>query len=204
MADIAMPSGLGHHARMSDLPGDEYTGPEFGRDARRRIELDLAAAAADYDLVREAIRQVRGQMSQIVEQLDDVQEEQRRQARLIDGQLARLDQAAGSLLAAGPGQDPGPGFAVTQLASAARLEVKSGRRQFPGVRWDAAWDWMKRLYRRLWSMLSHLLHVKEWSVTGQVGTGPLGLASASLAVTFGPAPARRRPRLLSTSSSATP
>jgi hypothetical protein len=42
-----------------------------------------------------------------------------------------------------------------------------------------------RGWKRLWSLISHLLTVKEWSVSGQAGTGILGFASATIKVTFG-------------------
>jgi hypothetical protein len=166
-----------------------------------RVGYDRAAAAeADYELVREAIAEVRAQMRAITQELDRIQDAQWAQARQVDTQLARLAEITGSVLAAGPGQDPGVGLAATQLASVTRQEVKSGRAQFGGRTmgggggpWDAAWAWMKRLSRRLWSMLSNLLHVTEWSVTGQVGTGPFGLASASISVTFGTPPEGKLP-----------
>jgi hypothetical protein len=40
-------------------------------------------------------------------------------------------------------------------------------------------------WKRLWSLISHLLTIKEWSVSGQAGTGLLGFASATITVTFG-------------------
>jgi hypothetical protein len=41
--------------------------------------------------------------------------------------------------------------------------------------WDPAWgtfqDLRKAIPSRLWSMIGHLVKVKEWSVTGQDGGG---------------------------------
>jgi hypothetical protein len=47
------------------------------------------------------------------------------------------------------------------------------------------WKEIKAISRRLWSMIAHLMKVTQWTVTGQAGTGVLGLASASVSVTFG-------------------
>jgi len=111
-------------------------------DERADHEYDRAAAAeADYVLVRDAIAEVRSQMKAITQELEHIQDAQWLQARLIDGQLTRLEEMTGSVLAAGPGQDPGAGLAATQLASVVRQEVRSGRAQFGGGtlgrgRWD--------------------------------------------------------------------
>lgn len=45
--------------------------------------------------------------------------------------------------------------------------------------------WLKRVSAQLWNLLGHMLTPKEWKVSGSVGTGVLGLAEASIEVTFG-------------------
>ena len=54
-----------------------------------------------------------------------------------------------------------------------------------GPLWDTLWDTLKKVVPRVWSMVWHLVKVKEWTVSGQVGTGLLGLAHAGISITFG-------------------
>ena len=75
--------------------------------------------------------------------------------------------------------------AATATAAMVRDEAKSARRGRSGPIWDAIWQGVKTISRRLWSMIGHLVHVKEWSVQGQVCGSLLGLASASVTITFG-------------------
>jgi hypothetical protein len=41
------------------------------------------------------------------------------------------------------------------------------------------------MFPLLWSIIGHLVTVKEWTVTGQAGGGMLGFPQASVSVTFG-------------------
>jgi len=44
---------------------------------------------------------------------------------------------------------------------------------------------LQRVRTRLWSLISHLAKIKEWSLTGQLGTSSPGLAPEGILVTFG-------------------
>ena len=85
----------------------------------------------------------------------------------------------------GAGQDPGPAFSAVAHATSARSGTKYARKHWPGRLWDTAWDALRRMFPLLWSIIGHLVKVKEWTVGGQVGTGVLGIAQASISVTFG-------------------
>lgn len=89
------------------------------------------------------------------------------------------------MLRKGAGQDPGPGFSAAAHAASARGGTKYARKRWPGRLWDAAWDALRRMFPLLWSIIGHLVKVKEWTVGGQVGTGWFGFAQANISVTFG-------------------
>jgi hypothetical protein len=75
--------------------------------------------------------------------------------------------------------------AVSAYAEAIRADAEMAH-----SRWGAArtrvWEAVKRMLPRLWALISQLLHVKEWTVSGQLKSDPFGFASASVTVTFGP------------------
>jgi len=65
-----------------------------------------------------------------------------------------------------------------------------------GAAYEAARGWVRamraaivRVSGYLWEVVQRLLYLKEWTVTGSVGAGLLGLASAELELTFGRDPA---------------
>lgn len=45
---------------------------------------------------------------------------------------------------------------------------------------------MKRLLAKVWQIISGLLTPKEWKLSGEAGTGVLGLAKVAIEITFGP------------------
>lgn len=95
--------------------------------------------------------------------------------------IALLDQ----MMERGRGQEPGLGFQATARTTVIREETRRARKKWPARAWDTIWDELKIVLNRIWSMISHLLTVKEWTVNGQVGGGVLGLAQAGISVTFG-------------------
>jgi hypothetical protein len=113
-------------------------------------------------------------------------EEQVDLAVQIAPEVHQLKDTANELVARGPDQAPDLAFSATAQMSALRSDVRRARKRFSANRvWKSVWDMLKELPQRLLSLISHLVKVKEWSVTGQVGTGMLGLAQASISVTFG-------------------
>jgi hypothetical protein len=71
--------------------------------------------------------------------------------------------------AVGPTPGPAPGPLSTLRAWAQSL-----------------WAFTKRISRSLWHIISGLLTPKEWTLSGEFGTGPFGLAKAGIEVKFGP------------------
>lgn len=83
------------------------------------------------------------------------------------------------------------GERITQLISSAKQRSqRAGHRQiFQGLQSftsGAIVLQIKRIGVFLWALISKYLRLKEWKVTGSVGTGFLGLADASIELTFGP------------------
>ncbi|MBU0724379.1 MAG: hypothetical protein KJ904_08680 [Alphaproteobacteria bacterium] len=50
--------------------------------------------------------------------------------------------------------------------------------------WLAAW--LGKIGRQIFALLQGLMTPKEWTLSGKVGTGLLGLADVELGITFGP------------------
>jgi hypothetical protein len=46
-------------------------------------------------------------------------------------------------------------------------------------------SWIKRISGQLWQLLSRLMTPKEWKLSGDIGTGPFGLANVGIEITFG-------------------
>ena len=91
------------------------------------------------------------------------------------------------LLSNGTNQGPGLGYAASTQATVIDTETADAAQRWPSSAWEKIKAEVKRVLARLWSMISKLLTVKEWALSGKVGTpGPLlGLAEASVSVTFG-------------------
>ncbi len=153
-------------------PGDSETGPEAAQRLLndRLSELDTRLSEVE--------RELRGQehSAAVAEQLTV--------RRQIDGDVARMKVMVEDLVASGRGQDPSAAVAVSAQASVIRSEASMARRRW-GQLWDAVWAAVKRALPRLWALISQLLTVKEWTVTGQAKSDPFGLLSASVTITFG-------------------
>ena len=101
-------------------------------------------------------------------------------------EVDQLKDVARELVKRGLDQAPDLAFSATAQMTVLRTDVRRARKRFSAnSAWKRIWDLLKGLPQRLLSLISHLVKVKEWSVTGQVGTGMLGLAQASISVTFG-------------------
>jgi hypothetical protein len=72
--------------------------------------------------------------------------------------------------------------AEDQATSASVVSVQVGK---VGTVFTSIKKALSKAWKRLWSLISHLTTVKEWSVSGQVGSGVLGFAQATITVTFG-------------------
>lgn len=101
-----------------------------------------------------------------------------------------------ALVDAGPGQPPDLAFSAYAQFSALESAVDNAptydESRLPFLVKESitkTWAWikaaLKRGWKRLWSLISHLTRVKEWSVGGTASTGVLGMAQAQISVTFG-------------------
>ena len=167
------------------LPDDGEAGAE-GYDR-------MAASTADYQALAAAVQD----FTRIVEQLRrELREEAATRQTVHDQQLGvsaqvlsavqQMQLEIAEMLRKGTNQDPGLGFSATAHAASARSGTKYARKRWQGPLWDAAWDTLRsRIFPLLWNIIARLVRVKEWTVGGQVGTGVLGIAQASISVTFG-------------------
>ena len=89
------------------------------------------------------------------------------------------------LLERGPDQEPSVAFQVVAAAQAAEEESNSALKKWPGRVWDKISAELMVALKRIWSMISKLLTVKEWTLNGQLSAEPFGLAQVGVSVTFG-------------------
>ena len=111
--------------------------------------------------------------------------------RRIRDSAARLVATLEALVAAGTGQQPGLAFsAVAQLCAlesdiAAVVPPADGS-GYGGERLRVTLTaTLQRVRRRLWSLISHLVKIKELSFNGLASPGATGTTPESILVTFG-------------------
>jgi hypothetical protein len=177
--------------RSDDGPSDSQ-GPGSDGDSSYDRE---AAAQRDGDLLIESIDELSNDLDELADRLEEKSESQVVQAPELDEETSKVRQImervqllrviVHGLLAEGVGQSPDLAFTATTQMQATSGEVKRSRKRFGKENWDNIWATVKRASGWLWSLVSHLVKVKEWTVTGQIGLGPIGLAQGSISVTFG-------------------
>jgi hypothetical protein len=189
-ADQSLDSGDDHADQASD------SDPDGSSDAPADGYNPLAAAREDLSILVSALDDVSHQLANLVETLREQSSESIDRQPDLENQLVLAEQIAPTvsqlkgvaeeLVADGLDQTPDLAFTATAQMTALQSEVRYARKRYRANRaWGKIWGALKRIAPRLWSLISHLVKVKEWSVTGQVGTGVLGLAQASIRVTFG-------------------
>ena len=188
----------------SDRPG-----PKYDRDQAARRDLDalvteLNEISGQLTWLAQRIREASPRPGyEYVEGVSDVlQREQIRQGLSVSHYAESLRDAVHQLIGtvhalvdAGPGQPPDLAFSATAQFLALEGAVdnapspapEDGRQLLDEAR--QTWAWiklaLKRGWKRLWSLISHLTRVKEWSVNGTIDTGLPGTAEAQISVTFG-------------------
>jgi DNA-binding transcriptional MerR regulator len=139
--------------------------------------------------------EVRSGLRRLLE-TEDRPERQEQIKRLIAQTGTQMDDAD-ELLRAGSGQPPDRAFRLAAGQTALTGDVEDAQQDAEDEQeaedgkesiWDKIKRWLKRAGRKLWAMISRLVTVKEWSLTGTAGTSVLGLAQASISVTFGASP----------------
>jgi hypothetical protein len=104
---------------------------------------------------------------------------------------AQLVASLEALVEGGTGQQPGLAFTCVAQLHALQSDALTAFTAATGTCDPVAHDpqraaltgTLQRARSRLWSLISHLADIKEWSLTGL--TGPDGPATASITVTFG-------------------
>lgn len=158
-----------------------------------------AAARGDHDAAVSDLRRAIVEITQEIMDLRAALTAARQERRDTDGALLRALQLAlrhesdyrqliallDEMLEAGRGQGPTLGCEAVSTAQAVTGEAKRERKRSPGHAWDRIWHILKTVLRRIWSMISHLLAVKEWKVSGRAGNGLFGLAQVGIEITFG-------------------
>jgi hypothetical protein len=203
---FVIPEGSTDARRQSGLDAEQPVGPELGEahvespasgpeDAEPGTDSiggydPLIAAREDHDVIV-------GLLSAITELLQGLREEiasqvfvQEQQRLAVEQLLAAVQQERlliDELLRNGTNQGPGLAYAASTQATVIDTEVADEAERNPSSLWEKIKAEVRRVLARLWSMISKLLTVKEWALSGKVGTpGPLlGLAEASVSVTFG-------------------
>jgi hypothetical protein len=160
-------------------------------DADGEAIYDRAAAARhDGVLLTESIDELADDLHDLASRLSQPEPQETRTVQQIIDSVQLLKVIVRNLLSEGTGQRPDLAFTATTQVQLTSDEIKRARKRF-GIGhveqiWDSILAAVKRVSRWLWSVISHLVTVKEWTVTGQVGLGPIGLAQGSISVTFGP------------------
>jgi hypothetical protein len=170
----------------NDIP-DQATGG-YNRDDAAREDLRILVSGLDEvsrQLHELTVTLMGQQLSKQVDGQPDIVEETDLAGEIVS-EVSRLSKTAHDLVAQGSNQEPDLAFSATAQMTVVRSDLRYARKRFSATSaWTKIWETLTRVAPRLWSLISHLVKVKEWSVTGQVGTGVFGLAQASISVTFG-------------------
>jgi hypothetical protein len=102
--------------------------------------------------------------------------------QVLQEYLPALRYVAQEMVRKGVRQDPGAAAAAATTASVVQSEVSSAQRLFGGA-WNKISEALKKVLNCLWALISQLVRVKEWTLTGHVELPFLG--GAGIAITFG-------------------
>ena len=143
-------------------------------------------ARRDNEDFKAAMAKIRGALRQLVESED--QPERREQLMRLIAQTDVQTADADKVVQAGPGQSPDRAFRLAAGHAELADDIEDAQEAAAGDEesiWEKIRRWLRRAGRKLYALISRLLTIKEWSLTGTVGTGVLGLTQASISVTFG-------------------
>lgn len=163
----------------------------------------IAPAQAALDRVTSRLRDASQELNDIMKATDIEGDAspQFRAARDVLAQIQAVDVSLKRIFKRGRKQESGDAFVVLTEYSALMSDAEA---QLPGPgpggggppdspppwwrkHWDAIFATLKDAIPHLWAFLSRLFTPTQWTVEGNVGTGILGFASASVSVTFGKA-----------------
>jgi hypothetical protein len=178
--------GTSGEARVED-PGTGPDGAEPGADRMHDYDA-LVAAREDHAVILAGLSTITDLLQKLREEIARQaapQEQQRLVAEQLQAAVQQLRRLVDELLRNGTNQGPGLSYAAQQQATVIDSETADASKRWPSSAWDKIKDEVKRVLARLWGMISKLVTVKEWTLSGKVGTGILGLAEACVSVTFG-------------------
>lgn len=139
----------------------------------------------DYELLVDRMDEVKNALYQVPRLISDQTglDEQLTLMRELLIELDRLREFVDLLEAGGSEQGPSAAVVAAAQAEAIRADAKAAHKRWKAG-WTRVWEAVKRMLPQLWVLISGLLHVKEWTVSGQLKSDPFSLASASVTVTF--------------------
>ena len=177
-------AGRGLEILRDDRSEGQDASREHGEPGESGAYDPMDVARLDRAAIVEAISKISSVLKELGEALRQ-SPDQSRAAERIQESAKQLRPVAAEMLRKGAGQPPDLVPAALASDAVLRNEADSARKNFGGRVWDKVWAEVKVISVRLWSMIAHLVKVKEWTVQGQAGGGIFGLASASVSVTFG-------------------
>lgn len=174
----------GQDDRSSELPGQASEGTQKGRvegeelDAKAkgfaRIERGIDDIQRELTEHRQALAESSGPDNAEVARTEDLME-----------QVGQVREDIHDLKVSGSAQ---AATVATTSVEAAAADAEAAQADFPQSSvWKRVCDMFRSLSRRLWNLVSRLVSVTQWSVTGSVGNKVLGLADVSVTVIFGQA-----------------
>jgi hypothetical protein len=181
--------GLGEeHEDLKPEPGTEDVDPdEYDRQAAATADLNILVGALE-----DVTEQLRALAQSLTWQSREAENPQPRMQQQLDlaeqlvPQVQRLTGTARAIVARGKDQEADLAFSATAQMMTLKSDLKYARKQYPTTRlWARIWATLKKALPRLWSIISHLVTVKEWSITGQAGIPVLNLVQTSISITFG-------------------
>jgi hypothetical protein len=132
--------------------------------------------------------EIRNDLGALREELHLDQEALRAEVARWSDSVNELAAAINEFVAAGPGQPPGAAYRMATQHAELEEDTADAEDKIRGraKSWlDKITEALLRVGKYLWRMISRLVTVKEWSLTGEINTGVLGLGKASISVTFG-------------------
>lgn len=182
----AMREGASGERQDSGREGRGGGGEEVGAGAYDA----LAAARQDHAVIVAGLNTITGLLQGLREDIARQVALQEQQQLVTEQLLAAVQQERhliDELINNGTNQGPGVAYAAQQQATVIDTETTDASQRWPSSAWEKIKAEVKKVLARLWSVISKLVTVKEWTLTGKVGTPGLlfGLAEASVSVTFG-------------------
>jgi hypothetical protein len=179
-------------SERDEQPGEGDEVPTEDGEAGGKSYDPAAAARADSDTV---IPELRGIIADLQEEVAALRKEAAQTSETVTQALKlaerhqtdyqQLIALLEEMLRRGPDQGPDLGSQAASRANALREETRRARKRWPGRVWDTIWEKLKTVLPRIWSMITDLLTVKEWTVSGKVGSDLFGLAQLGISITFG-------------------